>query len=246
MTQPSRSPRLRHATTLLFGGMLAASAMSPALARTILDPRALDALTASGLPLPPPEPPGPPAPDATAKVPPAPPGNARGLAPAPPARPNIPAVLPVPGPVPPQPDVPPPPIVVPVRPPPPPAPPQIATDAAGTTSPLAMPHETGLRLTFGAGADLLNPASASALRDFARAAPAGAVFTVTAFAAGVPDDPSTPRRLSLSRALAVRGILLAEGIASANILVRSLGASLPAIDAGPPDRVDVTIQAVAK
>lgn len=72
------------------------------------------------------------------------------------------------------------------------------------------------------------------------------MFTVSAFAAGTPDDPSTPRRLSLSRALAVRGILLGEGIASARILVRSLGASTPAIAAGPPDRVDVTIPAAAK
>jgi hypothetical protein len=41
----------------------------------------------------------------------------------------------------------------------------------------------------------------------------------------------------------VRGILLGDGIASARILVRALGASKPAIDAGPPDRVDVTIPA---
>jgi outer membrane protein OmpA-like peptidoglycan-associated protein len=160
--------------------------------------------------------------------------------------PSAAAPLPVPGPVPPKPAIPPPPIVVPVRPSPPPGPPQIAADAAGTATPLTLPHETGLRLAFGTATDKLNPASADALRDFARAAPPAAVFTVSAFAAGVADDPSTPRRLSLSRALAVRGILLGEGIASARILVRSLGASMPAIAAGPPDRVDVTIPAPAK
>ncbi len=253
MIEPPRClPHLRRAATLLFGIMLAASAITaPSFARTILDPRALDALTASGLPLPPPEPPGPPAPEALPHPGAAPPAAAHGLAPSAPVPPTAPALLPVPGPVPPKPAIPPLPILVPVRPSPPPGPPQLAADAAGTATPLALsqkagPHETGLRLTFGSAADKLNPASADALRDFARAAPPEAVFTVSAFAAGTPDDPSTPRRLSLSRALAVRGILLGEGIASARILVRSLGASTPAIAAGPPDRVDVTIPAAAK
>jgi hypothetical protein len=210
--------------------------MAPAGARTILDRRALDALTASGLPLPPPVPPGPPT--AETPMPPAPPAAAHGLAPSGPLPPTVPAPLPVPGPVPPVPVLPPP-IVVPVRPAPPPGKPQIAADAAGGATRLP----DGLRLTFGAGAAMLNPASATALSDFARAAPAGTVFTLSAFAAGAVDDPSTPRRLALSRALAVRGILLGDGIASARILVRALGANKPAIDAGPPDRVDVTIPA---
>ena len=245
MIEPPRT--LHRAAILLLGGMLAASvATPPASARTILDPSALDALTARGLPLPPPEPPGPPPPEAPPHPGAAPPAAAHGLAPSAPVSPSAPAPLPVPGPVPPKPAIPPPPIPVPVRPSPPPGPPQIAADAAGTATRLALPHETGLRLTFGITADKLNPASADALRDFARAAPPDSVFTVSAFAAGAPDDPSTPRRLSLSRALAVRGILLGEGIASARILVRSLGASMPAIAAGPPDRVDVTIPAAAK
>jgi outer membrane protein OmpA-like peptidoglycan-associated protein len=249
MIQPPRP--LRCAAALLLGGMLATSTLSaPALARTILDRKALDALTASGLPLPPPKPPGPPAPEAPAYPAAAPPPAARGHAPSPPGPPTGPAPQPGPGPVPPVPAIPPP-IVVPVRPAPPPGPPQIAADATGTAtqftiSPKSGPHETGLRLTFGPGADKLNQASAAALRDFASAAPAGATFTVNAFAAGTPDDPSTPRRLSLSRALAVRGILLGAGVASARILVRSLGASMPALAAGPPDRVDVTIPAPAK
>ena len=136
--------------------------------------------------------------------------------------------------------MPPPPIEVPVRPSPPAGPSHIVDTAPGEAAPLSIPKEVGLRLTFGAATDDLNPASAVALRDFANAAPPGTVFTVTAFAAGVPDDPSTPRRLSLSRALAVRGILLGQGIASTAVLVRSQGASMPALGEGPPDRVDVT------
>ena len=65
------------------------------------------------------------------------------------------------------------------------------------------------------------------------------VFTVPAFAAGVPDDPSTPRRLSLSRALAVRGILLGQGIASTAVLVRSQGASMPALGEGRASMDDI-------
>ena len=42
-------------------------------------------------------------------------------------------------------------------------------------------------------------------------------FNVMAYAAGTPEDPSTPRRLSLSRALAVRRVLMADGVASARI-----------------------------
>ena len=37
-------------------------------------------------------------------------------------------------------------------------------------------------------------------------------FNVVAYAAGTPEDPSTARRLSLSRALAVRSALIADGV----------------------------------
>ena len=50
-------------------------------------------------------------------------------------------------------------------------------------------------------------------------------FNVVAYAAGTPDDPSTARRLSLSRALAVRSALMADGVGSARIYVRALGAA---------------------
>ena len=59
-----------------------------------------------------------------------------------------------------------------------------------------------------------------------------------AYAAGTPEDPSTARRLSLSRALAVRSALMADGVTSSRIYVRALGAT-----GGdePPDRVDLAV-----
>ena len=152
-----------------------------------------------------------------------------------------PAVTPVPAPVPfapPPPPVVPPPIAVPARPPLPAPPVSVAADAPGTASPI----EGGWRITFGADRAELNPATAQALRDLARQLPPGASVIVTAFAAGTPQDPSTARRLSLARALAARAVLIADGIASPRIIVRSMGASQPAMSAGPPDRVDLTIQ----
>ena len=68
-----------------------------------------------------------------------------------------------------------------------------------------------------------------------------ATLTLSAFAPGTPDDPSTARRLSLSRALAARSLLIAEGLPSPRITVRSLGASEPGFSAGPPDRVDLVV-----
>ena len=136
---------------------------------------------------------------------------------------------------PPAPPVIPPPLAVPMRPVPPPPAVEIAPDARGT----ATRTDDGWRITFGPGSAELNPATAQALREFARGLPAQASVTVSAFAPGAPEDPSTSRRLSLSRALAARGVLIGEGIASPRIIVRALGASQPAIAAGPPDRVDL-------
>ena len=61
---------------------------------------------------------------------------------------------------------------------------------------------------------------------------------MVAYAAGTPEDPSTARRLSLSRALAVRSALMADGVTSARIYVRALGAT-----GGDeaPDRVDLAV-----
>lgn len=119
--------------------------------------------------------------------------------------------------------------------PPPPQPPisDSAASAATATS-------GGLRVTFGSGETDLSPASASAIHGFVQSAPSGdsTSFNVVAYAAGTPEDPSTARRLSLSRALAVRTALMADGVSSTHIYVRALGA--PEGDA-TPDRVDVAV-----
>ena len=60
-------------------------------------------------------------------------------------------------------------------------------------------------------------------------------------APGTEEDPSTPRRLSLARALAVRSVLITEGIASPRIYVKAMGANPQALSGGPPDRADVTV-----
>ncbi len=157
----------------------------------------------------------------------------------PPLRPRPPPPV-VPAAAPPLPVLPPP-IAVPTRLPPPPIPPTITGSAPDTTSKLA----NGLRVSFGADRSDLNPDAAAAIVTLAHAAPPGpdTTFAVTAYAAGSPDDPSTPRRLSLSRALGVRSLLMEQGIESKRIYVKALGASGAAIAQGPPDRVDITVVA---
>ncbi|HEY7579831.1 MAG TPA: OmpA family protein [Acetobacteraceae bacterium] len=117
-------------------------------------------------------------------------------------------------------------------PPPPPISDSAATAATSTS--------TGLRVTFGAGQADLSPSSAAAIKQLVEAAPPGpnTSFNVVAYAAGTPEDPSTARRLSLSRALAVRSALMADGISSTRIFVRALGA---ASGDEPPDRVDLAV-----
>lgn len=118
----------------------------------------------------------------------------------------------------------------------PPQPPTVSDTAAGAAS----SSGTGLRVTFGSGQSDLNPSTAAAIQNLVKTTPSGdgTSFNVVAYAAGTPEDPSTARRLSLARALAVRSALMADGIGSSRIYVRALGAS-----AGDetPDRVDVAV-----
>ena len=57
-----------------------------------------------------------------------------------------------------------------------------------------------------------------------------------AYASAERSVASAARRLSLSRALAVRSFLIDAGVNSTRIDVRALGAKY---ESGPPDRVDV-------
>jgi outer membrane protein OmpA-like peptidoglycan-associated protein len=108
--------------------------------------------------------------------------------------------------------------------------------SSGTSS---TPAPADLRLAFNTGGTDLSPDAAAAIKRFASEAAASdaASFNVVAYAAGKPEDPSTARRLSLSRALAVRSALMAEGVTSSRIYVRALGSQAAG---GPPDRVDIS------
>lgn len=117
----------------------------------------------------------------------------------------------------------------------PPAPPVVANAPTAAAPNPSVPK--GLRVTFGPGQSDLSPDSSAAIKTFVSGAGSDqASFTVMAYAPGVPDDPSTARRVSLARAMAVRTALVADGIASARIFVRALGAQY---GDGPPDRVDI-------
>lgn len=130
----------------------------------------------------------------------------------------------------------PPPTVVPVPKPLPPPTIPVTADAPGEVAPVS----GGVRATFGPDRADLSPATETALRTFARTLKDGtAPINVMAYAAGSANDPSTPRRLSLARALAARAVLMNEGIVSTRIYVRALG--IPSGD-GPPNRVDVIVE----
>lgn len=109
-------------------------------------------------------------------------------------------------------------INVPLHPPAPPPPVPVVQTATGTATPLA----DGVRIGFGASSSDLNPGTMQALHDFAARVKAqpDARAVLDAAAVGSADDPSTPRRLALSRGLAARAVLINDGIASTRIYVR--------------------------
>ncbi len=232
-----RPPCVIAGRVIAAGAMLALS--SAAMAQVTVNPGALELLPQRPAPRPAPPRPAPARPTTTPAPAPAPapvPGSARSAAP-PGARPAAPApqaarppTIPV---TPPAILALPPPIQVPVaRPPPVPVVP-MAADAPGA----AVPLPGGLRVTFGPDRADLNPVTEAALRDFARSVKAGeASVNVYAYATGSSEDPSTPRRLSLARALAARAVLINEGIASTRIYPRALGPMGGDMDR---DRVDV-------
>ncbi len=118
-------------------------------------------------------------------------------------------------------------------PPPPPA-------VSNTAKTKAVSTSTGLRLTFAPGDANLSTESVASLKQLTEDTPPTdtTTYTVLAYAPGKADDPSTARRISLSRAMAVRSALLAVGVPSARIAARALGDQF---GDGPPDRVDLTV-----
>ena len=225
---------------LLILSILAAGVPVGVRAQVSVNQNALDNLTTPAAPAPshPPAHRPPPARRPAHPATPVRPGAARPASARPvPAKPATPAPLPPVPPAPPPAVVIPPPVVVPIPPPAPPPPVPVSPTAPGSASDVS----GGLRITFGPGATDLNPATQAALVGIAQKAKAapGAPVTLLAHAAEITDDPSTPRRLSLTRALVARAVLISQGIESTRIYVRALG---PAdLDGGPADRVDVVI-----
>ena len=100
-------------------------------------------------------------------------------------------------------------------------------------------EEEGLRVVFSGSSSRLTGEGEAELRALVQSiAETETRIQLKAFAAGSADRPSTARRLSLSRALAVRSFLIEQGLRSTRIDVRALG--VPADD-GPADRVDVIL-----
>ncbi len=202
-------------------------------------------------PLTPPPPPSPVAPSAVASSTPAP----APVAPAPTAAPTpVTPPAPVAAVAPPPPPPPPAPVATPA--PPPPAPvaaptPAPAPPVTAAQAPAAAPAQTAAvpvaRATGGALATIPFAAGSPELNDQGKAA-LGAVLDalksdnaarlqIQAFASGGDDQGGQARRLSLSRALAVRGQLIEQGIAATRMDVRALGRT----NDGPPDRVDILL-----
>lgn len=205
-------------------------------------------------------PPVPPSPVASAPLtPPPPPSAVASSAPAPiaPAQTAAPTPVTPPAPVaavaPPPPPPPPAPVATPAPPAPVAAPaPVPAPPVTAAQAPAAAPAQTAAaapvaRATGGALATIAFAAGSPDLNDQGKAAlgavldalksDATARLQIQAFASGGDDQGGQARRLSLSRALAVRGQLIEQGIAATRMDVRALGRT----NDGPPDRVDILL-----
>jgi outer membrane protein OmpA-like peptidoglycan-associated protein len=82
------------------------------------------------------------------------------------------------------------------------------------------------------GRGILDKAASELKRD------EGTRLQIVAYATGGDESGSQARRLSLSRALAVRSYLIDQGIRSTRMDVRALGSRSPD---GPADRVDIVL-----
>ncbi|HEY6432904.1 MAG TPA: OmpA family protein, partial [Acetobacteraceae bacterium] len=138
---------------------------------------------------------------------------------------------------------------------PPAAPPQVALAPLPPAAPAAAPppppvvaqapsqataNTPGQTVSVGPDSADLSPASAAAVASLAHSVPQSdsISFNVLAYAHGQADDPSSARRLSLSRALSIRSALTAAGVSSTRIYLRALGAEA---GGGSPDRADITV-----
>lgn len=105
----------------------------------------------------------------------------------------------------------------------------------------AVPLEGGIRITFAADSAKLNTETRTAILAVAQSLkekPETRAL-VDATASGAANDPSRPRRMALSRGLAVRAVLMNAGIPSTRIYVRVIGPAEKTGIATPADRVDI-------
>ncbi len=115
--------------------------------------------------------------------------------------------------------------------------PEVASLAPAGPIDLTEPGQV-LSVGFAADESELRPETVSALAGLVAALrrDEGARIQLLAYAGASGGSASTARRLSLSRALAVRGYLIENGVRSTRIDVRALGDN---VDEGSPERVDV-------
>lgn len=138
---------------------------------------------------------------------------------------------------PPPPVLTPPPIPVELHPFPMPPDPAPVKDAVGEVRPIV----GGLRITFAPDSDHLNQDTKNAVLAFAKMLKEQPDIRglVDITASGVPNDPSRPRRMSLSRGLAIRAVLMNAGIPSTRIYIRVIGLPGKTGIETPADRADM-------
>ncbi|GBQ61055.1 OmpA family protein [Komagataeibacter swingsii] len=121
-----------------------------------------------------------------------------------------------------------------------PMPPEVKADpqARGRAEKIA----GGTRLHFTPQSAEMNPRMISALQTFATVMQKlpDQHISIAAYGEGRADDPSTPRRVALSRGLAARSVLLHAGIAPTRIYVRAVGLPDENAHGAGADCIDVT------
>jgi outer membrane protein OmpA-like peptidoglycan-associated protein len=110
--------------------------------------------------------------------------------------------------------------------------------SSSESAPATGPQETLSTITFDKDSARLPDGARDTLAHLASRMTEDATLEVQllAYAAGDEENASKARRLSLSRALAVRSFLIDQGVRSTRIEVRALGNKVPD---GAPDRVDI-------
>ena len=120
-----------------------------------------------------------------------------------------------------------------------PIPPQPLVEEKATGAVSTIPG--GVRITFAAGVATLNPETHQALLAFGQslADKPHIRALVDAYSSGAVDDPSLPRRMSLSRGLAARSVLMNGGIPSTRIYLRVIGLPKTPAPDGAQDYIDI-------